>query len=54
MITAANSSKINDGAAGLVLMSEEVAKDRGHKPLVRIFGFNEIALESIDFVLVPA
>lgn len=28
-ITAANASKINDGAAAMLLMSEEAAKDRG-------------------------
>jgi len=28
-ITAASSSKMNDGAAALILMSEEAAKERG-------------------------
>lgn len=53
-ITAANASKINDGAAGLVLMSEEAAKERGLKPLARIVGFDDAALEPIDFALAPA
>lgn len=35
-MTAANASSINDGAAALVLMSEEKAKLLGLKPLVRI------------------
>jgi acetyl-CoA C-acetyltransferase len=35
-ITAASSSSINDGAAALVLMSEEAAKAQGIKPLARI------------------
>jgi acetyl-CoA C-acetyltransferase len=35
-ITAASSSSINDGAAALVLMSEETAKARGATPLARI------------------
>ena len=35
-VTAANASGINDGAAALVVMSEEEAKRRGLKPLVRI------------------
>lgn len=35
-VTAANASSINDGAAALVLMSEEKAKSLGLKPLVRI------------------
>jgi acetyl-CoA C-acetyltransferase len=35
-VTAANASGINDGAAALVVMSEEEAKRRGIKPLARI------------------
>jgi acetyl-CoA C-acetyltransferase len=35
-VTAANASGINDGAAALVVMSEEEAKRRGVKPLARI------------------
>ncbi len=35
-VTAANASGINDGAAALVLMSEDEAKRRGLKPLARI------------------
>src|SRR5690554_5291973 len=35
-VTAANASTINDGAAALVIMSEEKAKDLGLKPLAYI------------------
>jgi len=35
-VTAGNASGINDGAAALVAMSEQAAKDRGLKPLARI------------------
>jgi 3-oxoadipyl-CoA thiolase len=35
-VTAGNSSGINDGAAGIVMMSGEEAKRRGLKPLARI------------------
>jgi acetyl-CoA C-acetyltransferase len=35
-VTAANASGLNDGAAALVLMSEDEAKRRGLKPLARI------------------
>ncbi|HNS87218.1 MAG TPA: acetyl-CoA C-acetyltransferase, partial [Parvularculaceae bacterium] len=35
-VTAANASGINDGAAALVVMSEEEAQKRGIKPLARI------------------
>jgi acetyl-CoA C-acetyltransferase len=35
-VTAGNSSGINDGAAAMVIMSEEKAKSEGLKPLARI------------------
>jgi acetyl-CoA C-acetyltransferase len=35
-VTAANASGINDGAAAVLLMTEEEAKKRGIKPLARI------------------
>ena len=35
-VTAGNSSGINDGAAGMVIMSEEKAKNLGLRPLARI------------------
>ena len=35
-VTAGNSSPLNDGAAALLIMSEEKAKELGLKPLVRI------------------
>ena len=53
-ITAANASKINDGAAALVLMSEQAAKDRGLKPLARIVGYEDAAVAPIDFAIAPA
>jgi len=53
-ITAANSSKINDGAAAFVLMSEEAAKERGLKPLARIIGYDDAAVQPIDFAIAPA
>ena len=37
-ITAANASKLNDGAAALVLTSESEAQKRGLKPLVTTSG----------------
>lgn len=53
-ITAANSSKINDGAAAIVLMSEEAAKARGLKPLARILGYDDAAVAPIDFAVAPS
>ncbi len=35
-VTAGNSSGLNDGAAALLIMSEEKAKELGYKPLARI------------------
>jgi len=35
-VTAGNSSPLNDGAAALLVMSEETAKSLGLKPLVRV------------------
>ncbi|MCF7809846.1 acetyl-CoA C-acyltransferase [bacterium] len=52
-ITAANASKINDGAAALVLMSEETAKKRGLKPLARIHGQGVHAQEPEWFTTAP-
>ena len=53
-ITAANASKINDGACAFVLMSEQAAKDRGLKPLARIVAYEDAAVAPIDFGIAPA
>lgn len=53
-ITAANSSKINDGACAFVLMSEQAAKERGLKPLARIVSYDDGAVAPIDFGIAPA
>lgn len=39
VVTAGNSSGINDGAAALVLASESYARDKGHVPMARIIGY---------------
>lgn len=53
-ITAANASKINDGACAFVLMAEETAKERGLKPLARILGYDDAAVQPIDFAIAPS
>jgi acetyl-CoA C-acetyltransferase len=53
-ITAANASKLNDGACTLILMDEETAKQRGLKPLARIVGYEDAACAPIDFAIAPA
>ena len=44
-VTAANASGINDGAAAVVLMSEEEAKKRGIKPLARIVSWAQAGVD---------
>ena len=44
-VTAGNASGINDGAAALVLMSSENAKNRGIEPLARIVSFATVGLD---------
>jgi acetyl-CoA C-acetyltransferase len=53
-ITAANSSKINDGACTLVIMAEETAKERGLKPLARIIGYEDAEVAPVDFGIAPS
>ena len=52
-VTAANSSKINDGAAALVIASEEKARELGAKPLARIVGWAGVAQEPEWFTTAP-
>ena len=52
-VTAANSSKISDGASALVLMSEERAKAGGIKPLVKIVAQAEAGVELEDVLVAP-
>lgn len=52
-ITAANASKINDGAAALVLMSESEAKKRGLKPLASIVSYATFAQDPKYFTTAP-
>ncbi|MBT8183474.1 MAG: acetyl-CoA C-acyltransferase [Eudoraea sp.] len=53
-VTAANASTINDGAAALVLMSSEKAKELGIEPLAKIRGFADAAQEPKWFTTAPA
>ena len=52
--TAANSSTINDGAAALVLMSKDKAKELGIKPLATIKSYADAAQEPKWFTTAPA
>ena len=53
-VTAANASTINDGAAALVLMSEEKAQSLGLKPLAYIKSYADAAQEPKWFTTAPA
>jgi len=53
-VTAANASTINDGAAAVVLMSEEKAKELGLTPLATIKGYADAAQEPEWFTTAPA
>ncbi|MGN1400482.1 MAG: acetyl-CoA C-acetyltransferase [Bacillus sp. (in: firmicutes)] len=52
-ITAGNAPGVNDGAAAVVLMSEERAEKEGVEPMAYIIGHAEIALEAKDFPKTP-
>ena len=53
-MTAANASTINDGAAAVVLMSTEKAKELNLKPLATIKSFADAAQEPKWFTTAPA
>ena len=52
-VTAANSSKINDGAAALAVASEEKAKQKGWKPIARIVAATGVAQAPEWFTTAP-
>ncbi len=53
-VTAANASTINDGAAAVVLMSADKAKELGLKPLARLVSYGTNAQEPEWFTTAPA
>lgn len=53
-ITAANASKINDGAAALVLASGDAVKKHGLTPLARVVGYGSAAQAPEWFTTAPA
>jgi acetyl-CoA C-acetyltransferase len=52
-VTAANSSKINDGAAALVVSSAERAAERGWKPIASIIAYTGVAQAPEWFTTAP-
>jgi acetyl-CoA C-acetyltransferase len=53
-ITAANASKINDGAAAILLASEAAVKKHNLKPIAKIIGFADAARAPEWFTIAPA
>lgn len=53
-VTAANASSLNDGAAALVVMSEDRARRMGLKPMAEIVGQAQFAREPEWFTVAPS
>eukprot|EP01124_Arcella_intermedia_P001733 TRINITY_DN1094_c0_g1_i1.p1 TRINITY_DN1094_c0_g1~~TRINITY_DN1094_c0_g1_i1.p1 ORF type:complete len:414 (+),score=67.95 TRINITY_DN1094_c0_g1_i1:110-1351(+) len=53
-VTAANASKLNDGASAVLLTSAEYAKQNNLKPLARVVSFADAERDPIDFPIAPA
>ena len=53
-VTAPNASPLSDGAAALVLVSEEALKKHGLKPLAKIRGWGDAAQQPSKFTTAPA
>ena len=53
-VTAANASTLNDGAAALVIMSGDKAKELNLKPIAKIIGYADAAHEPKWFTTAPA
>ncbi|MBL7850778.1 MAG: acetyl-CoA C-acyltransferase [Cyclobacteriaceae bacterium] len=53
-VTAANASTINDGAAAVILMSKEKAKELGVTPIAKIRGFGDAAQDPMWFTTAPS
>lgn len=52
-VTAANSSKINDGAAALIVSSEARAKEKGYRPIARVVAYAGVAQAPEWFTTAP-
>ncbi|MBX2894316.1 MAG: acetyl-CoA C-acyltransferase [Cyclobacteriaceae bacterium] len=53
-VTAANASTINDGAAAVILMSKEKAKELGLTPIAKIRGFADASQDPMWFTTTPS
>ena len=53
-VTAANASKLNDGASALVVASGDWARSRSLTPLARIIGYADAQKRPVDFTTAPS
>jgi acetyl-CoA C-acetyltransferase len=53
-VTAANASKINDGAAAVVVMSKELAEERGIIPMAKVVSYSTTSKDPEWFTTAPA
>jgi len=53
-VTAGNASSMNDGAAAVVVASRAYAEQHGHKPIARIIGYAQAAVEPKYLFAAPA
>lgn len=53
-VTAGNASGLSDGAAALVLMRRDVARELGCAPLARVVGYDQAAVAPLEIFTAPA
>ncbi len=53
-VSAINASKLNDGAAAMVLMSKEKVEELGLQPIAKLLSFADAAQEPVWFTTAPA
>lgn len=53
-VTAGNSPGLNDGASAVVICSREKAKSLKRKPLARIVGYDQVAVDPKEIFIAPA
>lgn len=54
VVTAANASKLNDGAAALLIMSEDKARELNLTPIAEIIAQSSAAKKPVEFTTAPA
>lgn len=53
-VTAANASKLSDGACAMVVMSGKEARAKGLKPLFKVRGYGDAARDPVEFTIAPS